>query len=59
MRIAAIVLTLMILSSSALAECVTNSRGRVVCSGQGNNARTGNARNSETNQAWSHYYADE
>ena len=51
MRIAAIILTLMIFSSSALAECVTNARGRVVCNGQRNSARTGNARNSETNQA--------
>jgi hypothetical protein len=53
MRIAAIVLTLMVFSSSAFADCVTNARGRVVCNnGQVNNARTGNAsRTSETNQA--------
>jgi hypothetical protein len=31
MRIAAIILTLMVFSSSAFAECVTNARGRVVC----------------------------
>src|SRR4029077_18323266 len=32
MRIAAIVLTLMVFSTSAFAECYTNARGREVCS---------------------------
>ena len=31
MRIAAIILTLMVVSSTASAECYTNARGRVVC----------------------------
>ena len=55
MRIPAIILTVMMFSSSALAECVKNARGRTVCSnGQeagGYNARTGNAWKSETNEA--------
>jgi hypothetical protein len=55
MRIAAIILTLMVFSSSAIAECVTNARGRVVCSNGeqagGYNAKTGNAWKSQRNQA--------
>jgi Tfp pilus assembly protein PilX len=55
MRIAAIILTLMVFSSSAFAECVTNARGRVVCNNGeqagGYNAKTGNAWKSERNQA--------
>jgi hypothetical protein len=54
-RIAAIVLTLMVFSSSAFAECVTNARGRVVCNNGeqagGYNAKTGNACRSGRNQA--------
>jgi len=54
MRIAVIILTLMVFSSSASANCVTNERGRVVCSNGeeagGYNARTGNAWKSERNQ---------
>src|SRR5258706_13310956 len=54
MRVAALVLTLMLVSSSAFAECVTNARGRVVCSNGeqagGYNSRTGNAWKSEKNQ---------
>ena len=54
MRIAAIILTLMVFSTSAFAECYTNARGRVVCSNGaqagGYNARTGNAWKSEKNQ---------
>ena len=55
MRIAAIILTLMLVSSSAFADCVTNARGRVVCSNGeqagGYNAKTGNAWKSQKNQA--------
>ncbi|MDB5108481.1 MAG: hypothetical protein JWM69_1422 [Candidatus Binatus sp.] len=54
MRTLAIVLTLMVFSSSALANCVTNARGRVVCSNGeeagGYNSKTGNAWHSERNQ---------
>jgi hypothetical protein len=54
MRIALIILTLMVFSPSAFAECYTNARGRYVCgNGQetgGYNARTGNAWKSERNQ---------
>ena len=54
MRIPVIVLTLMVFSSSAFANCVTNERGRVVCSNGeeagGYNAKTGNAWKSERNQ---------
>ena len=54
MRIAAIILTLMVFSSSAFAECVTNARGRVVCNNGeqagGYNAKTGNAWKSQRNQ---------
>ena len=45
MRIASIILTLMVFSSSAFAECVTNARGHVVCNNGeqagGYNAKTG------------------
>jgi hypothetical protein len=45
----------MVFSSNVFAECVTNARGRTVCSnGQnagGYNARTGNAWKSEKNEA--------
>jgi hypothetical protein len=51
--VAVIILTLMVFSSSVFAECVTNARGRVVCSnGQeagGYNSKTGNAWKSEKN----------
>ena len=56
MRIAAIVLTLILIlvSSRAFAECVTNARGRVVCSNGeetgGYNSKTCNAWKSEKNQ---------
>jgi len=54
MRIALIILTLMVFSPSAFAECYTNARGRNVCgNGQeagGYNTRTGNAWKSERNQ---------
>ena len=54
MRIAAIILTLMVLSTSAFAECYTNARGRYVCNnGQeagGYNTKTGNAWKSQKNQ---------
>ena len=54
MRIAAIVLTLMVFSTSAFAECYTNARGREVCSNGeqagGYNAKTGNAWKSQKNQ---------
>jgi hypothetical protein len=53
--IAAIILTLMVFSSSAFAECVTNARGHVVCNNGeqagGYNAKTGNAWKSGRNQA--------
>ena len=49
-----ILLTLMLFSSNAHANCVTNMRGRVVCSNGeeagGYNAKTGNAWKSEKNQ---------
>jgi hypothetical protein len=55
MRILVIILTLMVFSSSAFAECTTNARGRTVCSNGeeagGYNAKTGNAWKSEKNQA--------
>jgi hypothetical protein len=54
MRIAAIILTLMVFSTSAFAECYTNARGRVVCNNGeqagGYNAKTGNAWKSQKNQ---------
>jgi hypothetical protein len=54
MRIPVIVLMVMLFSSSAFANCVTNNRGRVVCSNGeeagGYNAKTGNAWKSERNQ---------
>jgi len=54
MRIALIILTLMLFSSSAFANCVTNERGRVVCSNGseagGYNANTGKAWKSSRNQ---------
>jgi hypothetical protein len=50
-----IVLAVMMLSSSAFADCVKNARGRTVCSNGeeagGYNARTGNAWKSEKNEA--------
>ena len=54
MRIALIILTLIVLASSTIAECYTNARGRYVC-GNGEeagryNAKTGNAWKSEKNQ---------
>ncbi len=53
MRIAVIMLTLMMFSSSVFAECVTNAQGHIVCSnGQeagGYNAKTGNAWKSQKN----------
>jgi hypothetical protein len=55
MRIPVIILLLMLFSSNVFADCVTNARGRTVCSnGQkawGYNARTGNAWKSEKNEA--------
>jgi hypothetical protein len=56
MRILMIILTLMVFSSSAIAECTTNARGRLVCSNGedaagGVNTRTGNAWKSEKNEA--------
>jgi len=55
MRIPVIILLLMVFSSNVFAECVTNARGRTVCSnGQnagGYNARTGKAWKSEKNEA--------
>jgi hypothetical protein len=54
MRIGLLVLTLMLFSSSAFANCVTNERGRVVCNNGaqagGYNSKTGNAWKSERNQ---------
>jgi hypothetical protein len=54
MRIAVIILTLMMFSSGALAECTTNSYGRTECNNGeqagGYNANTGNAWKSERNQ---------
>ena len=54
MRIAAIILTLMVFSTSAFAKCTTNAYGRVVCgNGEqagGYNSNTGNAWKSEKNQ---------
>jgi hypothetical protein len=54
MRILLIVLALMVFSSSAFANCVTNERGRVVCSNGseagGYNSRTGTAWKSTRNQ---------
>jgi hypothetical protein len=53
-RIAIIILTFMLLSSSAFATCHTNSYGRVVCSNGsqagGYNANTGRGWSSEKNQ---------
>lgn len=54
MRIAVIILTLMVFSSGAFAECTTNAYGRVECgNGEragGYNTNTGNAWSSERNQ---------
>ena len=54
MQITVILLTLMLFSSNAHAHCVTNMRGRVVCSNGedagGYNAKIGNAWKSEKNQ---------
>jgi hypothetical protein len=54
MRIAAIILMLLVVSSTVSAECYKNARGRTVCSnGQeagGYNSKTGNAWKSEKNQ---------
>jgi hypothetical protein len=54
MRISVIVLMVMVFSSSAFANCVTNERGRVVCSNGdsacGYNSRTGTAWKSTRNQ---------
>ncbi len=54
MRIAAIILMLMAVSSTVSADCHKNARGRTVCNnGQeagGYNAKTGNAWKSEKNQ---------
>jgi len=54
MRILFIVLTLMVFSSTAFANCVTNRLGRVVCSNGeaagGYNPNTGNAWKSSKNQ---------
>jgi hypothetical protein len=54
MRILMIILTVMVFSSSAFAECTTNARGRTVCSNGeeagGYNAKTGNAWKSEKNE---------
>jgi len=55
MRIPVIILLLMVFSSNVFAECVTNARGRTVCSNGekagGYNARTGTAWKSEKNEA--------
>jgi len=54
MRITIIILTLMLFSSGAFANCVTNERGRIVCgNGEdagGYNSRTGTAWKSTKNQ---------
>jgi hypothetical protein len=54
MRVLVIITTLMVFSSSAFANCVTNERGRVVCSNGEDagryNSRTGTAWKSTTNQ---------
>ncbi len=54
MRILVAVFTLMVFASSARANCVTNERGRVVCSNGedagGYNSRTGTAWKSTKNQ---------
>jgi hypothetical protein len=54
MRITFIILTLMLFSSSAFANCVTNANGHVVCgngeAAGGYNARTGTAWKSTRNQ---------
>jgi hypothetical protein len=55
MRIPVIILLLMVFASNVFAECVTNARGRTVCSNEqkagGYNARTGTAWKSEKNEA--------
>jgi hypothetical protein len=54
MRILVMVLTLMVFSPSAFANCVTNERGRVVCGNSneaaGYNSRTGTAWKSQKGQ---------
>jgi hypothetical protein len=54
MRLTAIILTLMLSSSSVYASCYTNSLGHVICgngeSAAGYNAHTGTAWRSERNQ---------
>lgn len=48
MRIAAIMLTLMLFSSSVYASCYTNAWGHVVC----NNGTTAGGYNANTGTAW-------
>jgi hypothetical protein len=48
MRIAVIMLTLMVISSSASAKCYTNSQGRVECS----NGEDAGGYNSKTGNGW-------
>ena len=54
MQVPVILLTLMLFSPSAFANCVTNERGRVVCgngdTAAGYNSRTGTAWKSTRNQ---------
>ena len=54
MQIQVILLTLVLISSNAFANCVTNERGRVVCSNGseagGYNSRTGTAWKSSRNE---------
>jgi hypothetical protein len=54
MQVIVVLLSVILLASSAHANCVTNMRGRVVCSNGteagGYNAKTGNAWKSQTNQ---------
>ena len=54
MQVPVILLTLLLFTSAASANCVTNDRGQVVCSNGneagGYNSRTGNAWKSQRNQ---------
>ena len=54
MQVPVILLTLLLFTSAASANCVTNDRGQVVCSNgneaAGYNSRTGNAWKSQRNQ---------
>ena len=63
MQVPVIILTLLLFSSGASANCVTNERGRVVCDNGneagGYNPKTGNAWKSERNQYGSSYDTDE